>query len=458
MGQTEKTDNQYDVVVVGGGPSGAVAGIAAARCGARTLVIEQHGFLGGSLTAMGVGPMMSFHNPSGQQVVAGIAQELVDRLQARGASPGHIPDAITYCNTITPFDAEALKGELDAMLLESGGRPLFHTQLATVHRVGNEIAGITVCTESGLMDVAGAQYIDATGNACLAFQAGAECWTGRESDGATQPMTMKFKVGNVDTAALRAYIEDHPEDFSFKEGAEEGLRRLRQSPCVNAGGFFTAWRAAKEAGEIDVPRDDVLFFETATPGEIIVNTSRIHGLDPTDPWALSEAEILGRRQAMEIFGFLRQHCAGFGKAHLLGTPAHVGIRETRHVRARYMIEGEDVLEQREFPDSVAQGGYPIDIHSPDGGDTKSQHLPRNAVYRIPLRSLIPTEPDNLVLVGRHIGATHEAAAAFRVTPIVMAIGQAGGVTAALAAKAGTPPGSVPAEEVRERLLSENALI
>jgi len=451
-------NREFDIIVAGGGPSGAVAGIAAARCGARVLVVEQHGFLGGSLTAMGVGPMMSFHNPSGRLVVAGIAQELVDRLQTHGASPGHIPDVITYCNTITPFDAEALKVELETMLVEAGGQVLFHSQLAQAHLLGSVISGLTVCTESGLMDLTAAQYIDATGNACLASMAGAECWMGRESDGATQPMTMKFKVGHVDTTALRAYIEAHPEDFYFKEGAAEGLRRLRESPCVNAGGFVKAWRAAKAAGELDIPRNDVLFFETATPGEIIVNTSRIHGLDPTDPWALSEAEMIGRRQAMAIFQFLRRHCAGFEQAHLLATPAHIGIRETRHVRARYTLQAEDVLGQHPFPDAIACGGYPIDIHSPDGEKTNTRHLPKDAVYRIPLRSLIPTRPDNLVLAGRHIGATHEAAAAFRVTPIVMAIGQAGGVTAALAASAGTPPGAVPAEAVRERLQRQKALI
>ncbi len=445
-------------MVVGGGPSGSMAGIAAARAGARVLVVEQHGFLGGSLTAMGVGPMMSFHNPSGRQVVAGLPQELVDRLQARGACPGHIPDVITYCNTITPFDAEALKVELETMLLEAGGTILYHTQLARVPRVSDVIGTVTVCTESGLLDLSAAQYIDATGNACLAWMAGSECWTGRAGDGATQPLTMKFKVGNVDTAKLRAYIEAHPEDFYFKEGAAEGLRRLRSSPCVNAGGFVKAWRAAKAAGEIDVPRNDVLFFETATPGVIIINTSRIHGHDPTDPWALSEAETIGRRQAMSIFQFLRNRCAGFEAAHLLSTPAHIGVRETRHVRARYTIEAEDVLQQKPFPDAIALGGYPIDIHSPDGEKTHTRHLAKDAVYRIPLRSLIPTRPDNLILVGRHIGATHEAAAALRVTPIVMAIGQAGGITAALAAAAGTPAGAVPPEAVRARLKQEHALI
>ena len=120
----------YDVLVVGGGVSGSIAAIAAARTGARVLLVEEHGFLGGSLTAMGVGPMMSFHNPSGEQVVRGIPDELIGRLQARGASLGHIPDTTTYCSTVTPFDSEELKIELETMLTEAGGEILYHTQLA----------------------------------------------------------------------------------------------------------------------------------------------------------------------------------------------------------------------------------------------------------------------------------------------------------------------------------------
>jgi len=448
----------FDLIILGGGPSGSVAGIAAARLGAKVLIVEQQGFLGGSLTAMGVGPMMSFHNSAGDQVVYGIAQEIVDRLQAAGASPGHIPDSITYCSTVTPFDAEALKVVLETLLTEAGGNTLFHAQLAHVDHRDGRIDSVVVCTEAGLLRLPARQFIDASGNAVLAWMSGTDCWVGRHGDGATQPMTMKLKVGNVDIAKVRAYIEAHPDDFIFKEGAEEGLRRLRRTPRVSAAGFLQAWAAARAGGEVTVPRSDVLFFETATPGVVIANTSRIQGLDATDPAELSRAEMLGRRQAAEIFRFLRAHCAGFEDAINLGTPSHIGVRETRHVRAEYVIEAEDVLNERQFPDPIALGGYPIDIHSPEGEHTDSQHLRRHATYQIPMRALIATRPANLTLVGRHIGATHEAAAAFRVTPIVMAIGQGGGALAALAIARDCDPRNLDYEPVAAALRAQGAML
>ena len=253
-------------------------------------------------------------------------------------------------------------------------------------------------------------------------------------------------------------IESHPDEFLFKEGVREGLRRLRATPRVSACGFVTAWQRARARGEVSVPRADVLFFETATPGVFIVNTSRIQGLDATDPVQVSRAEMIGRRQCREIFAFLKEHGAGFEDAIRMDTAAHVGVRESRHVTALYVLRADDVLNETAFEDPVALGGYPIDIHSPDGADTDSTHLRSDTAYQIPMRSLIATRPDNLTLVGRLIGATHEAAAAFRVTPIAMAIGQAGGTMAALAARSRTDPRRLPYDAVAKALLENGALL
>ncbi|MBC8010661.1 MAG: FAD-dependent oxidoreductase [Burkholderiales bacterium] len=447
----------YDVVVMGGGVSGSIAAIAAARLGARTLLVEEQGYLGGSLTSMGVGPMMSFHNGAGQQLVLGLPEELIVRLQKRGASPGHIPDTTTYCSTVTPFDSEELKIELETMLAEAGGEILYHTQLAAVVRAGDRIGAVVVCNKAGLTTLTAKTFIDSTGDGDLASRAGATFQRGRERDGVAQPMTMNLKVGNVDTAALRAYVEAHPEDFNWPHGAETGLARLRVSPRVCLGGFKKAWTAARAAGEVEVPRDDVLFFETATPGVIIVNTSRVQGLEATNPYELSRAEAIGRRQCAQIFAFLRKHAAGFAHAIRMDTAPKIGVRESRHIAALYQITAEDLVHERVFSDPIALGGYPIDIHSPSGAQTNSVHLRPEACYQIPLRSLLVAEPANLVVVGRCIGATHEAAAAFRVTPIAMAIGQAGGVTAALAARPteGRAP-DVAYDQVRTALLAQGA--
>jgi hypothetical protein len=454
---TVSSGPSYDVIVMGGGPSGTMAGIAAARGGARTLVADQHGFFGGSLTAMGVGPMMSFHNNAGQQVVEGIPQELIDRLVARGASPGHIEDSTTYVTTVTPFDSEYLKIELEQMLREAGAEVLFHTQLAGVQLDDRgRIAEVVLCNKAGLTAYRARVFVDASGDGDLAVRAGTPFVMGRAEDAATQPMTMNLKVGNVDTERVRQYALANPDDFVFAHGVEEGLERLRRTPRLSLAGFTGEWEAAKLRGEVDVPREHVLFFETATPGVVIVNTSRVQGFDATDPVQLSEAEMIGRQQCAQIFAFLRQHCPGFEHAIRMDASPQIGVRETRHVKGLYTITTDDLARQRDFPDPVALGGYPIDIHASDGAETEAIHFEQGTTYQIPMRALLVATPDNLVIAGRCISATHEAMAAFRVTPIAMAIGQAAGTIAAAAIRSRTAPAKVDYADVRKQLLAHRA--
>jgi hypothetical protein len=450
--------SRYDIIVAGGGVSGAIAGIACSRLGARTLVIEQHGFPGGALTAMGGGPMMSFHNRAGRQLVRGIPQELIDRLAAGGASPGHIPDSTTYCSTVTPFHAEQLKIELETMLRESGGEILYHAMLAEAYCTDGSISDIRICTKRGLETLEATVYIEATGDGDLAALAGAPFHVGRLPDGAVQPMTMNLKVGNVDSGAVRRYAEEHPGDFVFAHGREEGLRRLRETPCLSLAGYLDAWGKALAEKTVDIPRDLVLFFETATPGVFIVNTSRVQGFDPTDPFQVSAAESLGRTQCEQIFRFLKKSCPGFGDAVNLGTAVQIGVRESRHIHGLYTLTKEDLLTEKTFVDPICAGGYPIDIHSPDQAETRSRHLRPEGMYQIPLRSLLVAEPDNLILAGRCISATHEASAAIRVTPIAMAIGQAAGTVAALAIRKRCAANSVPYDDIREALREANAFL
>ncbi len=448
--------DEFDVVVCGGGVSGAVAAVAAGRTGARTLLVEKHAFLGGSLTAMGVGPMMSFHNRAGDQVVRGIAQEVVERLVALGASPGHVEDTTTYCSHVTPFESEAMKQVLEEMVLESGGRLLYHTHLADVEVEEERVRELLICNKAGLSRIRASAFVDSTGDGDLAFRAGVPCQLGRAGDGAMQPMTANLKLANVDTARIRKYALENPDDFVFEHGREEGLRRLKRSPRISLAGFRKAWLAARERGEVTVPRDFVLFFETATPGVIIVNTSRIQGMDPTDPFDLTRAEVEGRRQNNQIFAFLRKYCPGFERAFRCDSAAQVGVRETRHVNGLYTLTGKDLLEQKSFPDVVCRGGYPIDIHSPDGSNVNSSHMMPTGSYAIPYRSLVVDRPRNLAVVGRCLSATSEAFAAVRVSPIAMAIGQAGGIAAALAAKNRCALADVDYQLLRKTLLAQGA--
>lgn len=409
---------------------------------------------------MGVGPMMSFHNKSGRQVVEGLPQQVINRLMANGGSPGHVPDSITYCSTVTPFDSEALKQELERMVQEHGGTLLFHTQLAGVEVADGRVDSVILCHKAGLSRERAKVFVDATGDADFAARVGVPFQMGRDGDEAMQPMTMNLKVGNVDSAKIRAYAEAHPEEFFFLDGVEAGLAKLRSAARISLGGFLSFWREAKARGEVDVKRNDVLFFETATPGVFIFNTSRIHGLNATDPYDLSKAEVEGRRQCRQIFNFLKKYCPGFEDAYMVGTGPHIGVRESRHALGQYVLQANDLIHQVRFPDTIAVGGYPIDIHSPTGENTDSVHLRDDIAYEIPMRSLLAKEPENVVFVGRGISATHEAAAAFRVTPIAMAIGQAGGTLAGLSAldPDERPPARFPYAAVRKRLLEDGAYL
>jgi hypothetical protein len=448
----------WPVVVVGGGPSGTVAAIAAARLGARTLVIEQYGFLGGALTAMGVHPMMSFHNRAGQQLVAGIAQEVVECLVAVGASPGHIPDSIMYNSTLTPFDSTMLRLVYEEMLAEAGGEVLFHAMLVHAAVTEERLTHLIVGTRAGLVRIDADIVIDATGDADLAALAGVPCILGR-GDGTIQPMTMNMKVANVDMGAVRRYAEEHPEDFWFKDGPEAGIARLRLTPRVSLGGFRHAWQAAKAAGEVDNPREDILFFETATPGVVVLNVSRIQELDPTDPIDLTRAEQIGRQQCRQLLAVLRERCPGFSQSLPMDGPVQVGVREGRHPQGRYTLTAEDLVNEVPFADPIARGGYPIDIHATrPGSASQSVHMRADAAYAIPLQSLLVEAPANLLLAGRAISATHEASAAIRVTPIAMATGQAAGTLGALAVGEGMPPVEVPYAQVRDALLAGGAIV
>lgn len=453
MNQTE-----YNVVVCGGGVSGSIAAVAAARGGAKTLLIEKHAFLGGSLTAMGVGPMMTFHNDAGEQVVRGLAQEVVDRLVALGASPGHIEDTTTYCSRVTPFESEAMKQVLEEMLLEAGGTLLYHTHLAAVRTENEKIVALEVCNKGGVSEIRGKIFIDSTGDADLASRAGVPFQMGRDGDGAAQPMTMNLKVANVDAGRIRDYACRHPEDFFFENGPEEGVRRLERAERISLAGFRRAWEEAKTRGEITVPRDRVLFFETGTPDVIIVNTSRIQGLDSTNPYDLTLAEVEGRRQNNQIFAFLKKNCPGFENAIRCDSAAQVGVRESRHVRGLYTLTAEDLQEQRDFPDAICRGAYPIDIHSPDGDGVDTTRVRPNGSYAVPYRSLVVEHPRNLIVVGRCLSATSEAFAAVRVSPIAMAIGHAGGTAAALAVKEETDPAKLDFATLRNALQAQGAFL
>lgn len=450
---------RYDVVVIGGGPAGSVASIAAAREGARVACVERYGFLGGTLTAAMVAPMMGFH-AGGQQVVRGIPQEIVERLQALGASPGHVPDPIDFCASITPFDYEGLKRVLLEMAVAAGVDLWLHTVFLEAAARDGVVESVRVWQKDGIKTLRAPVFVDASGDGDLSAAAGAPFEIGRPSDGRPQPMTLIVRLGGVDWEAVMDHLAAHPDDVQHGQGIHEriDIDWLRRLPSRGFAGFGGLVQAARARGEWTIPRDRLLVFEGVRPGEAVVNTTRVLDRLGVVGADLARAEVEGRQQAYAVAEFLRRHVPGFAAAYLLETPAQIGVRETRRVLGDYVLTADDVLGARKFADAVACGAYPIDIHDPASLRLVAMRLPDGEYYTIPYRCLLPRGGQNWLVAGRCISATHEAAAAFRVSAIVMAIAQGAGTAAALAARGGTTPRAIDVQALRETLRARGAFV
>ncbi len=451
--------HEYDVVVIGGGPAGSVASIAAAREGARVACVERYGFLGGTLTAAMVAPIMGFHAGE-EQVVRGIPQEIVDRLIALGASPGHVPDPIDFCYTVTPFDYEGLKRVYLEMAVEAGVDLWLHSVFLEAAAPGGRVESVRVWQKDGIKELRAPIFVDASGDADLAVSAGFPVVVGRESDGQTQPMTLMFRLGGVDWDAVMAYLSTHDEEIQHGQGLHERIEIewLRGLPLRGFAGFTALVAAARERGEWTVPRDRLLVFEGVRSGEAVVNTTRVLGRLGTIGRELALAEVEGRRQAYEVVDFMGRHLPGFAGAYLVETPAQIGVRETRRIVGEYVLTQEDILAGRKFPDVIACGAYPIDIHDPTSARLVARRLPPGEYYTIPYRSLLPVGGVNVIAAGRCISASHEAFAAFRVSAIVMAIAQAAGTAAALAQRSGISPADLAVATLQRRLRERGAFL
>ena len=439
---------ETDVLVVGGGPAGLGAAIAAADAGARVVLVERYGFLGGNATAALVMPLMSFHTQvptpekkgattllptdhgPGESVVDGVLGRLLERLVRAG---GAIPPSLAT-GYVVPFDPEWFKLIALELLDDAGVQVLFHAFASGV-LPGQE--GVVFETKSGPLAIKAKVIVDCTGDADVAVQAGAPCEIGR-ADGLVQPMTLMFRVTDFRRAAFEAYVRDNPKEW-------RGVH-----------GLWSLVRRATQEGELDLPREDMLFFATPHANEVSVNSTRVTRVCGTDVWDLSYAEWCSRRQMRQIAAFLRHYVPGFEESYVVQSGVQVGVRETRRVVGEYQLNVDDVLGARKFDDAIARGAYPVDIHNPTGSGTVLKRLPPGEAYDIPLRCLLPKHTDRVIVAGRCISGTHEAHSSYRVMPIVMATGQAAGVCAALAARHGTKPRSIDVREVQRELIRQRA--
>ncbi len=430
---------ECDVLVVGGGNAGCAAAIAAARAGARVLLAERYGFLGGTATASMVGPWMTFHSGE-ERIVGGIAQEIVERLVVLGGSPGHLHDASDYVPTITPFDPEIHKALLFEMMRESGVTLLLHAWFLDASVAEGRVASARFATVGGMRTIKARRTIDATADAYVAASAGVPTQQG-DARGRVQPASLMFRLSHVDLSLLSQYVRQHPDQM------RSSLKTHERTPdaLTAVAGLYELWGAARARGSVAVPRELVSFFATPYADEVTVNMTRVVDVDPLDPDDLTRAEVEARAQVMQLFAFFRSDVPGFANARIAATATQIGVRESRRILGEYTLTAEDVLHARTFDDAVARSAYPIDIHNPSGSGTTTHRLPAGASYEIPYRCLVPVGVDDLLVAGRCISTTHEALASTRLTPTVMTLGQAAGTAAALSAAAGVAPRALDAD-------------
>ena len=432
--------DEFDVVVLGGGPAGIAAATAAARGGQRTLLVEAYGFLGGMGTAAGVTNFCGLHaNVYGkiEQVVHGVADDLLARMrQLGGLNEPHV----LFGGKIAAqaYDNAAFKVAADGLVLASGAELLFHaTAVGIIMESPTKIAALLIETKSGRHAVLGHMFIDCSGDGDLAAHAGAPFEKGKDAEGRNDmmyPSTM-FRVHGVDPVQ-----------------------------AGDAWNHFGAWMQQAERQGRKFPRKSPIIRPQKNPAEWRANVTQLANadgspVDGTDARQLSAAEVQGRQQIVDFFSFLRESAPGFDNAYLLEIAPQVGVRETRRVLGDYQLTEDDVLQCASFEDTIGVNGWMVEEHVAGNIAFKWQDIPNcRGFNHLPYRMLLPLGIDNLLVAGRCASMTHMGQSAARVSGGCFVMGQAAGTAAALAMQSRLTPRELDVTRVQDRLEADGVYL
>jgi glycine/D-amino acid oxidase-like deaminating enzyme len=424
---------EFDVIVCGGGPSGFTAAIAAARHGAKTLLIEKYGFLGGTGTAALMVQFGSIFD--GKNIlIGGCVHEFLHRLADEGYGKMYTDKTHRMI-----FDPEGMIAVCQKMVLESGAELLLHSVVTDVILEGDSARGIVVENKSGRSAYMAKIIIDATGDGDIAFRAGEEFSYGNK-EGRVQPVSLEFLLGNVNHEKIIGqglgitlpYIRQAKENGDWKIPSDQ----------------FFSWGRVIKRGAPDIPESS-FYFINAT------NALNINGVDAKD---LTKAEIECRRQVDDLIYFLQKYVPGFEKCYLDRTAAQVGIRETRRIRGKYTLTQSDILEGKHFDDGIVPGCNSIDVHDINGKEFSHKFLEKETHYQIPWRCFLPEKTKGLIMTGRCISADHHALGSVRVMVVCMPMGEACGYAAALACKENYLLEDLPVEKIKQALRAQGTMI
>ena len=420
---------EVDVVVVGGGSAGCVAAVAASRGGARVLLVEKSGRLGGIGTGV-LDTFYGFYTPGeNRKVVGGIPDEVVTALTDQGAAFIR-PNTYGAGGGVT-YNPEVLLAVWDRLVTGAGVAVLFHSVVVDViaGTAPGTVGGLLIAGKNGITRVATPYVVDASGDADVCAAAGVG-FGGAATGERVQALTTTFRLAGVDDERARSFPKEQ---------------------------LFARMADAAAAGRYDLPRQEGSIHRTPVAGVSLANMTRVEDVDPTDVAALSKAEIEGRRQVGEYVRFLTAEVPGYEAAQLVGVGVQIGIRESRRIRGRYQLTEDDVLSARRFDDAIASCGAPIEDHS-GGTDTLWRYIPDSGTYDIPYRALLPVGLANVVVAGRCLSSSHGAHASARSIGQCMAMGQAAGTAVALALPASAPLPEIAVPVLQDRLTDAGAVL
>lgn len=454
-----------EVAVIGGGVAGCAAAIAAARHGARTMLVEKNGMLGGMATLGHVSPLDARTTQQGDHF-GGLIDEIVVRVEQMNQQYGGANHSLRN-------GPEFLRLVLLQMIRESGVRILLHASLIGVERQDDRISHSIIQTKSGIEAVEAQYWIDATGDGDLFANAGETYVLGSEKDvfeelivsgmnhvhfeqgetktyhgyatsGLMQPVSMMFTMAGVDFSKCN-HLSNRLLTFEDLHIDRNEFFRL---PYAGTVGF-------EENGDyIPLPQGRILISRSARKDQVLVNMSRVIGVDATDAISLSSAEETAQFQILYLVDFLIRYVPGFEEAYLIASSHTLGVRESRRLVGQYVLRGREAIDCIPFKDTVAQGSYMIDIHDPQGKRKAIGGELKKSCYSIPYRCLLPCTIQNLLVCGRCISVDHVAHASTRIQGTCILTGQAAGVAAALAQQRNCMPGQLDVAEIQNSLVQD----
>lgn len=441
-----KDGGTYDVIIIGAGTAGAIAAISAAREGLKTLVIEQHGAVGGSQTLSMVMPLMPSHVPE-DKICSSIHKEIVEVLYKAGHGSKSTKNEGQW------FDPLYLEILLEEMLSDAKAEVLFYTSLVDCIVQDSTIKKIIVHNKDGLTAFSAKQFIDCSGDADLAHLAGVETDSGAEGTGINQSVSLRFEMGGVDVARAGEFIKECGQtDYARYPGVT--------TDGSDAPGFYDLVQKKCQEGELtEQDAVHIQFFSIiGREGCVSFNSPELgKQKNVLDTRFISEKLVEARRAIKRIEAFCKKNIPGFEHAYINAVSPMIGYRETRRIRSKYSLTLEDVLNYRKFDDAIATSNYPLDIHGYTNYRRSYREAPdQEQYYEIPYRCMITDCIKNLAVAGRCIGADFYAQSTVRVQHSCRAMGEAAGIAAKLAQTENIPMNAIHGSKIRAEMIKRGA--